>query len=119
MTSLVTSSIMTLSWLNRIKSEIERKIPSVTYGEGKYWAYFKSSQTWRNVAYLQPQKSQIRLFTRLDPSYDEDLQVTPSTSFWAKMYPSLFKIKSADMLGKAIKLIVTSCEYDRSISDKT
>jgi len=66
---LITSSQKTLGWLHKIKTKIENKKPSLQYSESKYWASFKSPETNRNVVYLQPQKSQIRLFTRLDLTF--------------------------------------------------
>ncbi len=112
MVKLITSSPTTLRWLNKIVSETKGKIPSLIYAEAKYWASFKSSNTKRNVVYLQPQKSQIRLFTRLDLSHDIDLKQTPSSSRWAEKYPSIFPIRSEEMIGKAIELIISSYEYD-------
>lgn len=109
---LITSSPTTLRWLNKIRFEIEQRHPFLTYGESKYWALFKNLKTNRNIAYLQPQKSQIRLFIRLDPFYDNCLQPTPSSGNWAKMYPSIFVIRSENMIEKAIELIISSYEYD-------
>ena len=90
MDTLITSSPTTLEWLKKIRLRLKEKIPSLTYHESKYWASFKSPETDRSVAYLQPQKTQIRLFTRLDSSSDRFLQPTPSSSGWAEMYPSIF-----------------------------
>jgi hypothetical protein len=59
---------------------------------------------------MNPQKSQIRVFLRLDPSYDLQLQPTPSTSGYAKSYPSLFLAKDESMIGKTIELIISSYE---------
>ena len=109
---LVTSSKMTLHWLDTIKSEIKQRVPSLDFNESKYWASFRSPETNRNIVYLQPQKSQIRLFVRLNLSYDKNLQQTPSSSNWAEMYPSIFVIRSKNMIKNAIELIVSSYEYD-------
>jgi len=109
---LITSSPITLQWLNKIRLGIEQRCSFLEYGEAKYYSSFSSLRTNRNVAYLQPQKTQIRLFVRLDPSYDDSLRSTPSTGNWAEMYPSIFVIKSEDMVEKAIELIISSYEYD-------
>ncbi|MBM4146181.1 MAG: hypothetical protein FJ240_07885 [Nitrospira sp.] len=109
---LITSSPTTLRWLSKIVSEIKAEIPSLIYTEAKYWASFKSPNTNRNVVYLQPQKTQIRLFIRLELSHDTDLRQTPSSSGWAERYPSIFLIRSEEMIGKAIELIISSHEYD-------
>jgi len=102
-----------LKWLREIKFRIEREIPSLIYGEFKYWASFKNPETNRNVVYLQPQRNQIRLFTRLDPSFDSSLQRTPSSSGWKEMYPSIFLITSENLIDKAVDLIRASYNEDR------
>jgi hypothetical protein len=117
--SLITSSPTTLRWLSKIKFEIEKRIPSLIYGESKYWASFKSPKTNRNISYLNPQRSQIRLFTRLDLSCCSSLQPPPSSGGWAEEFPSLFVIKTEDMIEKAIELITKSYEYDRQSSGRS
>ena len=112
MDTLITSSPTTLEWLKKIKFRIEEKISSLIYGESKYWASFKSPETNRNVVYLQPQKTQIRLFTRLDLSFDRFLKPTPASSGWAEMYPSIFLIRSENSIDKAVELIIASYEED-------
>jgi hypothetical protein len=112
METLITSSPTTLGWLNKIKTRTKEKISSLIYGESKYWASLKSHETNRNVVYLLPQKSQIRLFTRLDVSFDAVLQPTPSSSRWAEMYPSIFLIKSKNSVDKAVELIIASYNED-------
>lgn len=114
MDRLITSSSTTLRWLDTVKSEVKKRITSLTYGESKYWAFFKSSETNRNIVYLQPQKSQIRLLTKLDLSFDNCLQPTPASSSWAILYPSIFLIRSEDKIEKGIKLIISSYKYDRT-----
>ncbi|MHC2994056.1 MAG: hypothetical protein IBV53_00910 [Candidatus Atribacteria bacterium] len=109
---LITSSLTTLEWLKRIKSKINVKIPSLIYREYKYWASFKNPRTNRKVIHLQPQKTQIRLFTRLDPSFDNVLQPTPASRDWALKYPSIFLIRSENAIEKAVKLIISSYEQD-------
>ena len=113
MDRLITSSPTTLRWLNKIKVEVEERRSSLIYGDSKYWASFKSPETNRNVVYLQPQKkSQIRLFTRLDLSFDNSLQPTPASSGWAEMYPSIFLIRSESAIDKTVELIISSYKED-------
>lgn len=112
MAKLIDASSTTLRWLNSIRLEIEQKYPTLEFGEAKHYAFFKSPKTNRNIVYLHPQKTQIRLFTRLDPSYDNSLQPTPSSGSWAEMYPSIFMIKSENMIKKAVELIISSHKYD-------
>jgi hypothetical protein len=109
---LVTSSSTTLRWLDKIKYEVEKRNTSLAYRESKYWASFKSYETNRNIAYLQPQKTQIRLFTRLDLSFYNALQPTPASSRWAEMYPSIFLIRSEEAIENAVKLIISSYKQD-------
>jgi len=112
MDTLITSSPITLRWIDEIKSKIKRKIPLLIYGESKYWASFRNPETGRNFVYLQPQKSQIRLFTRLDLSFENSLQPTPSSSGYVKMYPSVFLIRSENSIDKAVDMIISSYEED-------
>ena len=112
MSTLITSSPTTLRWLNKIKSKIEEKIPLLIYGERIYWALFKSPETNRNVVLLHPQRSQIRLFTRLNLSFDSSLQPTPSSRGYMTMYPSIFLIRHENSIDKAVELIIASYEED-------
>jgi hypothetical protein len=112
MRQLVDSSPTTISWLMEIKAAVDREDVRLEYGTSKYWASFKSDDTNRNVVYLHPQKGQIRLFTRLDLSFDRDLELTPASMGWANMYPTIFKIKSEDAIGKAVNLIISSYQND-------
>lgn len=113
---LVTSSTTTLSWLKTIRDDIEKKFShTIKYRESKYWASFKSNRTNRNIVSLQPQKSQIRLLLRLVPSYDNYLKESPCSGGWAEHYPSIFVVKSENMIKKAVELIISSYEYDLKI----
>ncbi len=116
--TLIDSSSKTLRWLSSIKAKVEAKNLSLEYNEAKYWATLKSPQTNRNIAYLHAQKTQIRLFTRLNPSFDSMLQTTPASHKWADMYPSIFKIRNEESINKAVKLIVSSYEEDSQGSGK-
>jgi len=112
MDTLITSSSTTIRWLSTIKAKVEEKNLSLKYSKAKYCASFKSPKTNRNIAYLQPQKTQIRLFTRLAPSFNSNLQTTPASHNWADMYPSIFTIRSEDSINKAIEFIISSYEQD-------
>ena len=113
MDKLINSSPTTLRWLKRIRSEIEKRAPSLRYKETKHYAPFWSPEKNKNIVQIHPQKKQIRVFLRLDLSYDPQLQLTPSTSGYAKSYPSLFLIGDENMIGKAIDLIISSYENTR------
>jgi hypothetical protein len=112
MEHLVDSSPTTMGWLREIRATIDRTDAPLAYGTSKYWASFKSGDSNRNVVYLHPQKGQIRLFTRLDLSFDRELEPTPASMGWANMYPTIFKIKSEDAIGKAVNLIISSYQND-------
>jgi predicted transport protein len=112
MDKLITSSLTTLQWLDKIASEIKKRIPHLTYGNAKYVAFFKNPQTNRNIVYLQPQKKQIRVYLRLNLSDDTYLQRTPISGNWAEMYPSFFITSSESMIEKAIELIMKSYKHD-------
>jgi len=112
MDKLITSSITTLEWLGIIKFKVEKKTQSLAYDESEYWASFRSPETKRKIAYLQPQKSQIRLFTRLDRSFDNSLKPTPSSNKWAETFPSIFLIRAKNSIDKACDLIISSYKED-------
>jgi len=113
MDKLINSSSTTLRWLKRIRSEIEKRAPSLRYKETKHYAPFWSPGKNKNIVQIHPQKKQIRVFLRLDLSYDPQLQPTPSTYGYAKSYPSLFLAKNESMIGKTIELIISSYENTR------
>ena len=112
MDTLITSSPITLKWIEKIKSEVKRRDSSLIYSESKYWFSFKNLETNRKAVYLQPQKKQIRLFTKLDLTFDNSLKPTPASGSWADTFPSIFLIRSEEAIVKAVKLIISSYELD-------
>lgn len=114
MDRLVDSSDKTRRWLETIRSRIEKKLPFVKYGEAKHEAFFKNKNPFknRNFVYLHPQHDQIRLFTKLPLSFDNELKPTPATGNRRKECPSMFMITSKDAIEKAIFLIINSCRFD-------
>ncbi len=112
MVKLKDSSAETLRLLRMIKTRIEERIPSLIYGEKKYWAYFKSTEKNRNFALFHPQRSQIRLFTNLPINFNNRLEESPSTKSWERAYPSIFLIKSEESINDAVELIIRTYEYD-------
>jgi hypothetical protein len=110
MDKLIDSSPITLRWLKKIRSEIEGKAPSLRYKEAVYYAQFWSPEKNKNIVQIRPQRKKIRVFLRLDPSCDPQLQPTPSTLGYAKSYPSVFLIGDESVIGKAIELIISSYE---------
>ena len=112
MSVLITSSPETLRWLGIIKSKKSREIPSAEYNESKYWASFKNPATNRNFVHLNPLKKQMRLFTELPVSFDIKLEPSPSSKGYAKMYPSMFKIRSEHDIEKANYFITKSYSFD-------
>lgn len=95
-----------------MKAKIKEKNLSFKYSEAKYYASFWTPKTKRNIAYLQPQQAQIKLFTKLSSSFNSALQTIPSFSKWADIYPSIFKVRSENSINKAIEFIISSCEKD-------
>lgn len=116
MESLVDSSEKTIRWLRYIASEIENKILKVEYKEAKYWASIKSPEKNRNFVYFHPTKNQIRIFTRLPLTSDKELQSTPASQNWARMYPTIFTLREEAKIQKAIELIYKSYKYDLTIT---
>lgn len=114
--TLVNSSPMTRKWLEQIKSEVKKKLPSVRYEDKIYYCPFKNSETNRNFAQLHPEVTQIRLFTKLHVDFDSDLKRSPATGDWKKSFPSVFTIKSEKDKEKAIRLIIESYSFDGGVS---
>lgn len=110
---LIMSSSLTIKWLNIIKTEILKKIPSLIYSESKYWAMFKSKITHRNFVYLRPYKTLIQLFTPLPLYFDDQLMEGKTSGGWS-VYITLFKIKSESDITKAIDLIIKSYHFDQT-----
>ena len=109
MNSIINSSNLTLDWLDKIQSGVNKEIQSITYGEVKYWAKFISGNTERVIAWLNPNKNSIRLFIGLDPDEEPDIKRSPSQ--W-KRFKSLFRIDSEKKIKRAIELIIESFDFD-------
>ncbi|MHA1325280.1 MAG: hypothetical protein ACTSRL_21020 [Candidatus Helarchaeota archaeon] len=110
--TLVLSSPRTLNWINKIKNKIEKQKVELMYKKSKHWASFKNPKTGRIIAFLNPQKNQIRVFLKLDPSADNSLQYTPSSGAWAKNFPSVFKVNNESLIDKAVNFIIASYHQD-------
>jgi 5-methylcytosine-specific restriction endonuclease McrA len=103
-TTLTQASPITRSWLQSLRD----RLPQLEYSEARYYASFRTEQSHRVVAYLNPAKRSIRLFLPLEPGADAHLQPTPSTSTWAARFPSVFPIAGEQDLPTATRLIVKS-----------
>jgi hypothetical protein len=110
---LVDSSPTTRRWLEQIKSEVKKKLPSVRCEDKIHYCPFNNPETDRNFVQLHPQRTQIRLFTKLPTDFDSELKQSPATGSWQKSFPSLFIIKSENDKEKGIRLIMESCRFDR------
>ncbi len=115
MTKLIIASKDTLKWIKGIKKLIKCEKLPLNYSESQYYASFKSQTSNRIIAFLNPTKNQIRLFTKLPPTSDSLLNITPSTEKYAEMYPSIFIMNSKNLLKKAVELIKRSYEYDLTL----
>lgn len=94
------------SWLQSLRA----RLPLLEYSEAKYYAAFKTAPPRRAVAYLNPAQRSVRVFLALDPSGAPDLQQTPSTSSWAALFPSVFRIAGQQDLTRVGQLILMSRE---------
>jgi 5-methylcytosine-specific restriction endonuclease McrA len=103
-TTLVQSSPITRSWLQRLRA----RLPDFEYSEARYYAAFRTGRPRRVVAYLNPAKRSIRLFLPLKPDTGAGLQPTPSTSSWASRFPSVFAMTGDQDLPTAAGLIARS-----------
>jgi hypothetical protein len=110
--TLVTATPLTRRWLEIIKANVIREIPSAKYYERKHWASFKNPSINRRFAYLNPLAKEIRVFLKLPVLFDDRLEPAPSSGTWAENYPSIFKMRSENNAEKASNLIIASCNYD-------
>jgi hypothetical protein len=113
MDKIITSSPTTRKWLAKIKYDLEKRCPSIEYKEKKYYVPLYSYNEKKNIAQLNPQTNQIRIFLRLTNSFDTLLQISPSTGAYAKTFPSLFVLKDESMIEKAIELIIRSYKHKK------
>ena len=109
MDKIIASSKLTRSWLENIKTEVSKAIPSIVYNEVISWAKFKSPITNRVIAWLNPGKKQIRLFMSLEANMEPDIK--RSSSQWKK-FKSIFRIDSEKKINRAIELIIQTFNYD-------
>lgn len=115
MSKLIKASSKTKEWIKKLRELIKKNKLPLDYGDSEHYASFKSQNTSRNIAYLNPTENQIRIFTRLPPTSDSLLKITPSKEKYAKMYPSIFTMNSKNLLKKAVELIKRSYEYDLTL----
>ncbi|MDD2890874.1 MAG: hypothetical protein PHE49_09610 [bacterium] len=114
MCKLIQSSAKTREWINNIKFIVSDRPPKLIYEEVEYWAILKSREKDRAVAQLNPTKTQIRLFTKLDMSFDSLLEEAPSSGNRKKEFPTMFLITDESSIDKAVSLIIASYEKDLS-----
>ena len=115
MSSIITSSSETRSWLELIIAGVAEQIPDLQYTESKFWGAFKNPATYRNVVYIQPTKETIRIHMKLPLTFDEALEETSASKDWAETCPSLFRVRSEFDVTKAISLIVGSYNFDQAL----
>jgi predicted HNH restriction endonuclease len=95
---------MTLSWLASLRA----RLPRLAYSEAMHYAAFRVKGGGRAIAYVNPAKRSIRLFLPLGPDADSRLRATPSTSSWARRFPSVFRISGERDLPVAARMIARS-----------
>ena len=110
--TLITASSLTRRWLEIIKADVIREIPSSKYYETKYWASFKNPAINRRFSQLNLLAKEIRVFIKVPVSFDVRLEPTPSSRTWAETYPSIFKVRSENDAKKASYLIIESHKSD-------
>ena len=115
LSSIITSSTETRSWLELLISGVADQTPQLEYIVSKYWGAFKNPTTHRNVVYLQPTKKQIRLHTRLPLTFDDALEATSASKEWAETCPSLFRVRSEFDVEKAVSLVAGSYNFDLAL----
>jgi len=103
---LLLASPVTRIWIARLREILNH----ADYRETESYAAFRSLETGRDFAYLNPDKASIRLFLRLAPADHADLLPTPANVLWAKRFPSVYTIRGLADLPKAELLLRRSME---------
>lgn len=103
---LIDASPTTLQWLEILERSIKKEIDSdFKVLNRKYWAPLRKQGERKNLAYIHPQKTQIRIVVALPKSASKYLNDSPSTKKWYDNFPALFVIKNENDIRTAIRII--------------
>lgn len=99
-----------LRLLNKLMNDLKTLSKDVERRDSKYWCSCRSISRDSAFAYIQPQKSQIRIFPKL--RYDH-IPNTPliinrmkRAGTWGKEYECWFIINNEDQLKDAVKILI-------------
>jgi len=104
-----------LTLLDKLMHEMKTLSKDVERRDSKYWCSCRSISRDSAFAYIQPQKSQIRIFPKL--RYDQ-IPNTPliinrmkRASAWGEEYECWFRIRSEDQIEDAVKILKCALKY--------
>lgn len=102
---LINSSPITLQWLEKLERSIKKEIDSdFKILSRKYWAPLRKQGERKNLAYIHPQKTQIRIVVALPKSASKYLKDSPSTKKWYDDFPAMFMIKNESDIDLAVRI---------------
>lgn len=100
-TTLVRAGPQSRNWLKTLRAEFS----DFDYREAQHYASFRRTPHDRALAYLNPSKTSIWLFLPFEPDPEQGILKTPSSSNWAKQFPSVFRISRDSDVLMAVRLI--------------
>ena len=106
-----------LTLLNKLINELKTLSNDVERRDEKYWCSCRSISRDSAFAYIQPQKSQIRIFPKL--RYDQ-FPTTPlvinrmkRAGDWGKRYECWFKIWNENQIEDAVKILKYALQHHK------
>ena len=114
---LITGYPRMLMLLDRLINELKMLSKDVERRDTKYWCSCRSVSRNSAFAYIQPQKSQIRIFPKLRhdqfPTTSLVIKRMKRAGSWGKEYESWFRIWNEDQIGDAVKILECALEHHR------
>ena len=115
--SLITGSPQMLRLLDKLIHDMKTLSKDVERRDSKYWCSCRSISRDSAFAYIQPQKSQIRIFPKL--RYDQ----IPNTPLiinrmkragpWGEEYECWLRISNEDQIEDAVKILKSALKHHK------
>ena len=106
-----------LKLLDKLMNELKTLSKDVERRDAKYWCSCRSISRNSAFAYIQPQKSQIRIFPKLRhdqfPTTPLVVQRMKRGGSWGKEYECWFRIWSEDQIGDTVKILKCALRHHR------
>lgn len=104
-----------LTLLDKLMHDMKMLSRDVERRDSKYWCSCKSISRDSAFAYIQPQKSQIRIFPKLRYDHIPDTLLIVNrmkrVGAWGKEYECWFTIRSEDQIEDAVKILKCALQH--------